>query len=231
MLSLTLKDFRANWMYQALGYGLLFAMSTAYVVAFSYGNELEVELYIIGVVLSCLMLSNLFLFIDEFYQMHAVFASLPVTRNQIIRARYLSVFLQISIALIIHIAGIQVASLFLDISAYRSLEILFRPGLWLSILGLLLLFISFSYPFYFKFGMLKGNLIIGIIFFSMMVLGIVGSILFRIHFNIVKHLQAAINWMAAQPTFIILFLLTGFFLFMMGSSIGLSAKFYKNKDL
>ena len=231
MLSLIFKDFRANWMYQALGWGLLFAMSTGYVVAFSAGNALEVELYIIGVVLSCLMLSNLFLFIDEFYQMHAVFASLPVTRNQIIWARYLSVFLQTSIALIVHIAGIQIASLFLDTPNDASFEILFRPGLWLSLLGLLLLFISLSYPFYFKFGMLKGNLIIGIIFFSMIVLGVVGSMLFRVHFNIMKHVQAAINWMATQPAFIILFLLTGFFLFMMGSSIGLSAKFYKNQDL
>jgi ABC-type transport system involved in multi-copper enzyme maturation permease subunit len=120
-------------------------------------------LYILITVTIAFTVSSGAFAIDEKYGSEKVMASLPVTRNQMVQARYLSVFIYAAASILI-MSAIGAASGLLNIKFislnYINLSVIKR------ILISCVLVTSISYPVYFKFGYTKARIASFIIFFG-----------------------------------------------------------------
>lgn len=101
--------------------------------------------------------------IDEKYGSEKVMASLPITRNQMVQARYLSVFVYAAASILI-MASIGAVANLLNIQFIKLNYI--TPSVIKKILVSCVLVTSISYPVYFKFGYTKARIASFIIFFA-----------------------------------------------------------------
>ena len=99
--------------------------------------------------------------------------------------------------------------------------------MWMASALILIASDAFSFPFYFRFGAIKGALIYGATLITCMILTILvisvlnpGALLHNLYLRIVQ-----------QPAWVIVTELTTLFLLILGSSILISINAYKNKDL
>ncbi|MCK5402215.1 MAG: ABC-2 transporter permease [Flavobacteriaceae bacterium] len=231
MLQLIIKDFRANWMYQLFSLVILFSTSTLfiYLMLKENGNaDPELVIYFMVVMLSSSIVSLLFMKIDEVHHTDEIFASLPVTRSQIVLAKYSTSFIQISLALVAHFLGAQFGAYMEGSMNYPELEIIYKPMLWLSILIALLFFKSYAYPLYFKFGLTKGAVIHSVIQFCFFAIFVTIMINYN---NAWADFQHGLKWVVNQNKLEVLAIFTAFFLLIMGGSMVLSTNFFKNKDI
>lgn len=231
MLQLILKDFRANWIYQFFSLVILFSISTVFIYIMLDGNssvDPELIIYFIVVALSSSSVSLLFMIIDEMYNTDKFFTSLPVTRRQIVLAKYSTSFIQISLALLAHFLGTQFGAYIEGGINFPDLNIINKPILWLSVLTVLLLFKSYAYPIYFKFGLSKGAVIQGVIQFIIFATFVAIMVTDNKSWHI---FQEGISWILYQNKWILLTVVIVFFLLIMSGSIVLSIKVFKNKDL
>ena len=159
MIQLVIKDFKAGKVYLISTLLTLVLISIGFMLIRLTDDTPEVELYILVVLISCSITARLFILINESYQVDKQFISLPVSRNQMVKARYFSSLALIAISMIVHLTIVLTFGQFSQISNQTSLSILYEPTLWV-ILGLLLVIgNNLSYPFHFKFGFYMGSVI------------------------------------------------------------------------
>lgn len=230
MLQLIIKDFRANGVYQLLSLLILFIISTVFILLVleaSDGIEPELVLYTIIVALSSSSVSLLFFFQDEVFKTDEIFVSLPVTRREVVLAKYATSILQLFVALFVHFLGLQLGVLIHGGSSNPDLDIITSPIYWLSIPIVLLLFKSYAYPLYFKFGLAIGALIHTIIQFLLIVIVILSAKIF----NFFELMDRTLNWVSSQNGYAIILVLGSCFLIIMSASMILSIKLFKNKEI
>jgi ABC-2 type transport system permease protein len=155
-----------------------------------------------------------------------LFISLPVTRNQIVIAKYTSSILQLLLALIVHFLGVQVVIYFHGGLGNSELEIIYNPIIWISVFMILVLFKSYSYPLYFKFGLIRGVAIHSLLQFILFVIFVTIMVNYNNSWNA---LPEGISWIFNQNWWILLTIVTVFFLVIIKGSIVLSIKNFKNK--
>ena len=231
MRQLIYKDFRANWMFLLFALAILFALSSAFIYNWIGENgrtDPGLVLYYLTVLSSSSILSLLFMKVDEVYQTEAVFASLPIARGQMVKARYGSGLVQAILALVVHFLGAQLGAFLQGCSDYPALESIYDPMLWLGALIFLLLFNGCSYPFYFKFGLSRGALIVTICSFLFFATFVTVMINVDQAWDV---FQNSILWVLDQNPVVTLLLFAGIFLLIIAGSLALSFNIYKNKDL
>lgn len=120
-------------------------------------------LYVLITVTIAFTISSGAFAIDEKYGSEKVMASLPIKRNEIVRSRYLSVFIYAAASTLI-MALIGAAASFLNIQFIKLNYITLLDIK--KILTSCVLVTSISYPIYFKFGYTKARIASFIIFFA-----------------------------------------------------------------
>jgi hypothetical protein len=186
----------------------------------------ELLIYFCVVMLSSSAVSLVFMLIDELQKIDELFISLPVTRNQIVIAKYTSSILQLLLALIVHFLGVQVVIYFHGGLGNSELEIIYNPIIWISVFMILVLFKSYSYPLYFKFGLIRGVAIHSLLQFILFVIFVTIMVNYNNSWNA---LPEGISWIFNQNWWILLTIVTVFFLVIIKGSIVLSIKNFKNK--
>lgn len=238
------KDLRANWLFQFSSLLVLFIVSAGFMyLALGEGGGSDVDslsvteasmavlIYGMFIIPTTLLVALIFLILDEIYQTQSLLASLPVTRGQMVIARYTTSFLQIFLALALHFIAILPGAYLNGGTNHPALTILNHPLVWVLLAVTLFLFLSFFYPFYFKFGMRKGMI--------RMILAIMGVILLAIKawqmmyasIPVQQTIQAIAEWVQGQNGVVIVLGLLGFFALLVGGSIKLSMIFYKNREI
>jgi hypothetical protein len=229
MLQLILKDFRANWLYQLFSLAILFCISMLFIYHMIEENgsaDPELFIYFMVVMLSSSAVSLVCMLIDELYQIDELFISLPVTRKQIVLAKYLSSIVQLALALVVHFLGAQVVIYFHGGLGNSELEIIYNPMVWIAVFMILLLFKCYSYPLYFKFGLMRGIAIHSLFQFILFVTFVVIMVNRNSSWNI---FQEGINGILNQNRWILLTLVIAFFLLIMKGSLALSINNLKKK--
>jgi ABC-2 type transport system permease protein len=229
MRQLFLKDFRANWVYQLVSLAILLCISMLFIYHMIEENgsaDPELDIYFVVVLLSTSAVSLVFMLVDELHQIDELFISLPVTRNQIVVAKYASSIVQLALALVVHFLGVQVVIYFYGGLGNSELEIIKNPIIWISVFMILLLFKSYAYPLYFKFGLMKGVAIHSLLQFILFVIFVVLMINYNNSWNAYPE---GIFWILNQNKWILCAVTTGFFLLIMKGSIALSIKNFKNR--
>jgi ABC-2 type transport system permease protein len=227
MLQLILKDFRTNWLYQLLSLAILFCVSVLFIYHMIEENgsaDPELFIYFMVVMLSSSAVSLVFMLIDELYQIDELFISLPVTRNEIVLAKYTSSIVQLAFALVVHFLGVQVVIYFHGGLGDSELEIIYNPIVWIAVFIILLVFKSYSYPLYFKFGLMKGVTIHSLLQFILFAIFVAIMVNYNNFWNV---FQEGISWILNQNRWILLTVVTVFFLIIMKGSIALSIKNFK----
>lgn len=230
MLQLILKDFRANWMYQSFNLVILFAISMGYMyilIEEKGKTDPDMVLYVLIVVFSSAIVSLLFMVIDKVSKTDELFLSLPVARKQIVIAKYVNSFVLFILALLVHFSGAILGAYIQGNMNYHGMKIFYNPTLWLLMGTMLILINGFSFPFYFKFGLRKGAMIVIITGFLLLVLVFFGILMLGLS----NYIVPAWNWLSAQSSLIVLIEIIILSLFIFGSSVSLSTKIYKNKDI
>lgn len=230
MLQLILKDFRANWMYQSFNLVILFAISMGYMyilIEEKGKTDPDMVLYVLIVVFSSAIVSLLFMIIDKVSKTDELFLSLPVARKRIVIAKYVNSFVLFILALLVHFSGATLGAYIQGNMNYHGMIIFYNPTLWLLMGTMLILINGFSFPFYFKFGLRKGAMIVIITGFLLLVLVFFGILML----DLSNYIVPAWNWLSAQSSLIVLIGIIILFLFIFGSSVSLSTKIYKNKDI
>lgn len=231
MLQLILKDFRAYWLYQLLSLFLIFFMSLVTIVSMlADGGYIYIDVYIIGVILACSFFSGLFMMMDESFGANAIYASLPVSRMQIVAARYATSFFQIILVFLVCTLSVRPGAFLQEALDDPALPIIYHPATWVVLLSIAFGINCFTYPFIFKFGLGRGAIISGI---SQIILLGIGWLLFYFSLgdNILLALQSTLQWISSQSEAVIILILGIFYSIIVGASILLSGKFYKNKDI
>jgi hypothetical protein len=186
----------------------------------------ELLIYFSVVMLSSSAVSLVFMLIDELHKIDELFISLPVTRNQIVIAKYTSSIVQLLLALIVHFLGVQVVIYFHGGLGNSELEIIYNPIIWISVFMILVLFKSYSYPLYFKFGLIRGVAIHSLLQFILFVIFVAIMVNYNNSWNA---LPEGISWIFNQNWWILLIIVTVFFLVIIKGSIVLSIKNFKKK--
>lgn len=231
MLQLVIKDFRANWSYVLLGLAVLLTLSMAFIytaLKAPFAVDPDILIYFLIVIVSSIVFSLLFLMIEQLYNTNILFASVPVSRKQFVEQRYVATYLQFILALGVHFLGLQFGIYFYGAMDHLVIEPLHNPLIWLLILIVMIIINGFSMPFYFKFGLRKGILIIGLIqsfsfiafIYIMMSFSEIWDAFQNMIFNII-----AINTLITIPICI------GLSLLITWISIQTSVSIYKSKDL
>ncbi len=230
ILKLVLKDFRANWAYQLDSMVLLFALSTLFIYIMLLENaqlDPEVVIYFMMMLMSTSIVSLLFMKMDELYKMDELFVSLPVTRTEIVIGKYLSSIIQVLLALPVHFMGVQLGFYFHGSLKNPELAFIYNPLLWIAMGSVILLFKSYAYPFYFKFGLSIGVAIHSVIQFLLLVLFILSSQLFNLQLIINK----VVERVSTHNGYLVFAILAMALIVLMSLSIALSSKIYKNKAI
>ena len=231
MLQLIIKDFRANWLYQLFSLAILFCISLLFIYNMIEENgsaDPELVIYFVVVLLSSSAVSLVFMIIDELYKLDELFISLPVTKNQIILAKYTTSIVQLLLALVVHFLGVQVVIYFHGGLGNSELEIIYNPIIWISIFMILVLFKSYSYPFYFKFGLIRGVVIHSLLQFILFVIFVTTMVNYN---NSWHALPEGISWIFNQNKWILLAVAITFFILIMKGSTALSINNFKMKDI
>ena len=230
ILKLITKDFRAHWLYQLYSMVLLFTLSTIFIYIMFQENgktDPELVLYFLLVLPTTSIASLLFMKMDELDKTDEVFVSLPVTKTEIIIAKYLSSFLLVLLALPAYFLGIQSGAYFHDNLGSPQLEIIYNPLLWSMMVALLLFFKCYAYPLYFRYGLTIGTGIHTIIQFLLLVIFILS---FQF-FNLQPMIEQLLKWGSDQNRYLLATVLVVALVILIISSITLSSKFFKTRAL
>jgi ABC-2 type transport system permease protein len=228
ILKLIVKDFRAHWLYQLYSMVLLFTLSTIFIYIMLQENgktDPELVIYFLLVLPTTSMASLLFMKMDELDKTDEVYVSLPVTKTEIVIAKYLSSFLLVLLAMPGHFLGIQSGAYLHDSLGSPQLEIIYNPLLWLIIVAVLLFFKSYAYPLYFRFGLTVGAVIHTIIQFLLLVIFILS---FQF-FNLQPMIEQLLKWGSDQNGYLLATVLAVALVTLTISSITLSSKFFKTR--
>jgi len=166
MLRLVIKDFRANWKYVALGLGVLFALSSSFMytaLKAPFSVDPDLLIYFLLVIVSSVVFTLLFLMIEQLYNTNIIFASLPISRRQFVVQRYVATYLQLLLGFGFHFIGLQIGIYFSEGIDQVVEDQVYNPRVWLLVLLFVMSVKAFSMPFYFKHGLRKGILIIGLV--------------------------------------------------------------------
>lgn len=224
LLKLIIKDFRVNSIYLALLFVVLAAISFGYNMAIISESNVESELYVLAVILSAMVSSKLFLLTEAEVNADRLIAGFPVTRKQIVLAKYMSSGLLILISLIVHMLVIRISST----EVLRSENaFMYQSEMWIISGIILILSDAFSYPFYFRFGIIKGAIIYGLTLITLMVV----TVVILNSFNPVNSLHKLIVRITAQSPYLLFIELAMLFVMLVGGSISISTNAFKNKDL
>ena len=157
---------------------------------------------------------------DDLQKVHAYLASLPLTREQIVRSRYLFIILSGIATGVYCIALDQIFRVFLQID---TLAFTFNSLFVMFCLGILL--ISFALPFFYRFRFTV-SIILQIIFFNVLVTVGVFTVRFIFEHEIVWLVEFA-EWLYLHYHFSLSFV-TGLFLVL---SYFVSVRIFVKKDL
>ena len=230
VIKLILKDFKAHWRYWLDGLVLLFVISTLFIYMMLLQNakfDPEVLFYFMVMLLSTSVVSLLFMKLDELSKVDEIFVSLPITKTEIIIAKYISSIVLVMLALPVHFLGVQLGVYFYGGQGLPDVEITYNPLLWLSMGAVLLFFKSYAYPLYFKFGLSIGVAIQSAIQFLLIILLIlsINVFNFQIPFN------NLIEWVFSQNGYLVFAVIACALMALISLSITLSSKLYKNKEI
>lgn len=224
LIKLILKDFRVNTIYLTLLFVVLAAISFGFNMAIISESNVESELYVLAVILSAMVSSKLFLLTEAEVNADRLIAGFPVTRNQIVAAKYLSSALLIFISLIIHMLVIRISST----EVLRSENaFMYQSEMWIISGLLLILSDAFSYPFYFRYGIVKGALMYGLTLITLMIV----TVFILNMFNPADALHNLVIRITAQSPYLLFTELLMLFVLIVGGSISISINVFKNKDL
>tara|TARA_R100001369_G_scaffold91869_1_gene134521 strand:- start:1999 stop:2595 length:597 start_codon:yes stop_codon:yes gene_type:complete len=188
----------------------------------------ELVIYFMVVMLSSSAVSLLFMILDELYKIDQFFISLPVTRTQMVKAKYCSSLLQTGFAFVVHFLGTQFGIYLEGSINYPDLVIIYNPMWWLIVFTLLLVFKSYAYPIYFKFGLIKGIAIQSILQFLCFVFFVIIMINFS---KIWNYFQNGLIWVFNQNMLTVLMACAVSIILVMNGSVTVSIKVFKNKDI
>ena len=236
MFKLVAKDYKSNNLFIVL----LLVLALLLGLGFSYGwldgqtgensedpeTGLATFFYFIVVFASIRINSLMFFLNEEANSTAAVMASLPVKRSQIVASKFMGMLLQIVPVLILHVViALAVAKWVVGMDT-SSMKQIMSPFMWLVPGVFVVLANSFSFPFYFKFGVSKGGPIVLLIQFLILASFILGHLVF----NYSDSIEAFIYMVKRHQvqTFGSLMLFT---LIAVGTSILFSIKIYNNKEL
>lgn len=224
MLKLVIKDFRISKFYLLLLFIVLAAVSVGFMLSLRAGNSIEAELYVIVVILSAVISSKLFLLIEAEADADRLFIGLPITRKQLVVSKYIVSTLMILLVLMVHLVAVLASS---SVEMRNENYLMFYPAMWIISGLVLILSDSLSFPFYFRFGLLKGGIMYGITMLTLSLLTVftLGQINRSIWFH------DLVMCILSQP---IGFLITEFialFILILWGSIFISISVFKNKDL
>lgn len=243
LLRLFARDFRANGLYLATSLGILFVMSAglAYGVLgeppegfddrWALADSIEMLLYLSMIIVSTKLASVLFFKIDEMNDVQGTIASLPVARNGIVKARYMSSLVQVIIVLCVHLLAVVPAALFRGGFDHIGLNLMYHPAIWIISFVLVLLSNSFSFPAYFRFGLTRGLAVFSVIQVLMLVLTITLAVNFIDRNSFFMAIETSVKWIAAQNPWLLIGAIIGGALLTMAGSASLSIKLYNTKDL
>lgn len=220
MWKLFIKDIRVNREYLGLMLSLLAAIS----FGFSLDIVPDVEIYVLVVILSSLITSKLFLIMDETTQTVSFFASLPITRAQLVLSRYLSSFLCMMIALAVHLVVIHLSA---STELQEEAAFLFRPGLWIITPVLLILSDAFSFPFFFRYGFVRGAFFYGLTLIMLMIFTVM-AIRFYVPQGFAQHI---IHWVSERPFWLIVAAFLTIVSMILGGSVLISIHTFKRQDI
>lgn len=224
MWKIFVKDIRVNREYLLLLLIVLAGISFGFCQGVVADIGLEVEAYVLAVFLSSLIASKLFVIVDETTNVEQLFASLPVTRVQLVVSKYLSSFLHMALAMVVHLTVIHLS---MTEELLTEAAFIYRPEFWIITSILLILSDAFTYPFYFRYGFVKGAIIYGFALISFMILTVITiNILGR------KELvQNFIRWVSSLEPWVVYASLVITILTILGSSLLISINIYKKQDL
>lgn len=232
MLLLILKDFRANWLFQLLSLFVTVVLCLITLAAMQDdGGQIIIVLYGAIIVGMCSLISLVFMRADEYFKVDELYASLPVTRSQIVKARYSTSFVQILLVLtccflstkseLVHQGGLE----------DPALRIIYHPIFWFVLLVLVLMLISISYPFYFKYGLERGVVVLALIHLGVLILGFVVNKMIGTTEILSGFFEQSYQLLFQQSWMIFLASFLFFVAMILIASVKLSCKFYQNRDL
>ncbi len=231
MLALVIKDFRANWTYVVLGLAVLLTLSMSFIytaLKAPFAVDPDLIIYFLMVIVSCVLFSLLFLMIEQLYNTNIIFASLPISRKQFVVQRYAATYLQFVLALGVHFIGLQLGIYFYGLTDLAALGLVYNPLIWLLILLVMMCINGFSMPFYFKHGLGRGILIIGLI----QCFSCITFVYIMISFSeIWDEIQDVIFTVISIDTFITIPICIGITFLISWISTQISFSIYKSKDL
>jgi len=224
MLSLIIKDFRAQKQYLLLLFIMIAGISAGFNIAQRVEADIEVELYILTVVLSTLIASKLFTLFDYQANAELFFAALPVTRKQMVIAAYSSSAVLAIVTLGVHFLAIVLSSTELLRAEHTFM---YEAPMWIFAFVALVLTDAFSFPFSFKYGLAKGSFVYGCFFITLIITAIVTI-------NTLNPTGFLYTWVTAflkQSPVMLISQLTVFGIIILGISIFISIHTYQGKDL
>jgi len=239
MYRLIKKDFIASWMFIGIATLLIpFLTSISLWAMMDDFGGIALGFITFLTVAMCFLTSLIFILVDTTAKTDTTYAGFPIERAEIVLARYASSFMLTIYSLSLVVFTIWVLSAISNESDKAFAILLSIRGV-IGIFVFLILIISFSYPFIFKFGTSKGT----VIYLSvMMFIGLLEPLIsflnkalsgiIVIDLSVFKTaFESTIKFVRLLPTTEIYLLLFSLLLVTVFTSILLSIRFYSKRDL
>ncbi|MCE7993005.1 MAG: ABC-2 transporter permease [Roseivirga sp.] len=243
LFRLVAKDFRANGLYLAISLGILFVLNA--ILSFGVlGSEsgpvsaggdakltVAIPMFFLVSVLGSKVASLLFLKIDDMSDSNTFFASLPVKRKELVKARYISSAILACVALVVLLLATLPAYFIYGASYSETFSLLHYPAFWCIFLLFIWFSNSISFPFYFRFGLARGVftvVIIQVLLATAMVIILLDP---DVREGILDFAEGALDWINTIHIALLGLGSLGITLLLMLGSAMLSVKFYKVRDL
>ena len=239
MFNLVKKDLKIGWIFLLVMTAVIPLMTLMSLVTMSeeFGG-LVLGFFIPMIIILTMVSALIFIGIDEVYCADILYASLPLKRSKIVCARYFSSFLMTLLSLgLIVLTSLAVVHVMQKTDPLLKLFMNFR-GIFATFLflGLILIFIL---PFIFRFGTTKGLLAaisaqIGLFFiiqfFKFILKALRGIFSFDLAFlkGFFNSIGRWVTGLETDETYLLMFI--GLIILIL-LSLGLSTRFFKNKDL
>lgn len=117
---------------------------------------ISIGFYLTITAIICCTIATLYAFSDELTRSHTVSISLPLSRNMYVMSRYFGSLILLLAGLLVALLAFVPVSAIWDIRIDPVLDYIYQPEMWLFFFCLMILLVSISHPFCFRFGLLKG---------------------------------------------------------------------------